>query len=180
MMVRFKVTTGASIPEVAKEFGVSDATVERVLSFAKKAGLVAQMEDQILQELLPAAKTAVKLGLEDTDNVQEAAKLGMDLMKALVPSMKKTPAGGKASNDSNELANYIANLRAESDPGNVIDGEIAGSAPAALPPAAESADAEGHDASPRGIAAGVSIQPQEPANLGPGSEQRGAQSAEGE
>jgi hypothetical protein len=180
MMVQFKVKTGASIKKVAEEFGVSETTVERVLSFAKKAGLVAQMEDQILQELLPAAKTAIKRGLEDEDNPIEAAKIGMDLMKSLVPSMKKSNPTAKATSGESDLASYIAQLRSTDEPnGNVLDGEVIVPALGALEAGPASSAPQGDDESAGGDADGQRAESTEPESLGPGVSQRTGQDVEG-
>jgi hypothetical protein len=145
MMVQFKIKTGATIPEVAKEFGVSENTVKRNLSFVKRAKLLADLEDRILNELGTAAFDAIKNALTDTDAPSiEKGKLGLETFKGFIPGFQKKqgPAPVQAGDD---LASYIATLRAaEGENDNVIDGEtVEGSAQRALPAAEAQPPAEG-------------------------------------
>jgi biotin operon repressor len=167
MMMEFKIKTAASANEIAKEFGVSRKTVERTLSYAKKAGLLVEIEDRILAELMPAAHKAILAGLADSENPIEAAKIGMDLLKAGVPMLKKTQGPAKAAGDD-ELDAYIAQLRADGP--DVIDAdELPAAADATLltlPPAAQTPTPQG-DASPaRGDADGSGALAPEPTSVG--------------
>lgn len=137
-----------SVATIAKEFNVSEKTVTRTLSWAEKAGIVADAEDKILRELLPAAHKALKRALEDEENKQEAGKLGFQLFQT---TLGKPAKGDKVSkhDESDELAKHIAFLRGGH---GVADGEVITSEPLGALPAAKTQDGhQGLDA-PTGLA----------------------------
>lgn len=122
-MLEYRLQNGASMKQIAEKFNVSVATTERVLSYARKAGLVAEAEDRILNELVPAAHKAIMTGLTDTEHPQDAAKLGIEVFKGTVPSFGKRPQGkSTSSNDEDALSRAIAEAREQY--GHVLDGEI--------------------------------------------------------
>lgn len=121
-MLEYRVMNAASYRTLAERFNVSEETVRRTLSWAERAGLVAEYEDQLLQELVPLAKAAIKEGLGDSEHKIEAAKIGLELLKGLVPSFGKpkvtTPSNGISEPD--DLARHIESLRG---PQGVIEGQ---------------------------------------------------------
>lgn len=158
-MLEMKVTKSATYADIAKEFGVNEQTVLRTFNWAKKAKLLAQLEDKLLENLLPSAATAVEQALKDGDKVQEAGRLGLDLMKLLIPSMKKDKSG--PSNPNEDLAKYIADLR-NADDGDVIDGQVETDPERTLPAAETQSPPQGDAPSPGGISAGDVVEPLEP------------------
>lgn len=131
---------GSNLNEIAAEFRVSRRTVERTLSWAKKAELIVEIEDKILQELVPAAHSAILAALTDTDNPQEAGKLALELFKGTVPGFGKTkPKDSGPGNPSDELSRYIEQFRTGE---GVINGSVADSPLLFDPSAAKTADAE--------------------------------------
>lgn len=119
-----------SVPlkDIAAEFNVTIRTVERNLDYAKRAGLIVQFEDRILQELVPAAIETFKKAIED-GNVEIAKEVFKGTGFLLRPS-EKVPAKGSmdlAENESLEV--YIRKIRG----GGQND-----SADPALPPAGTS------------------------------------------
>lgn len=166
MMVQFRVRNNASIAEVAKEFGVSEKTVHRQMAWVKRAGVIAEMEDKILTELMPEAHKAIKVALQDDEHKQEAGRLGIELFKGVVPGFKKAANAGPIA-QVNELERYLEEIRSES--GDIIDGEVEGTTLRLEPPAAQSAPAEG-DAEPVGRnTTGNSTQSPESSSVGLGS-----------
>lgn len=128
MMMERKLKGNVSNAVIAKEFNVNPATVERTLSWAKRAGLIVNYEDKILQELMPLAHQALKKALEK-GNVEVA----LELLKGMLPTFaKKTAGNGPTATSGNELASYIDQLRSEL---GVIEGELANESTKALPPA---------------------------------------------
>jgi len=121
---------GKTMKQVAEEFGVSENTVERTLSWAKKAELVVQAEDKILRELVPAAQKAL-LAVLAGENDDVKAKAALEIFKGTLPSFAKKPTvTGASSGTDSDLSTYINTLR----DGLIADGEIVGRAdsPAAL------------------------------------------------
>lgn len=99
---------GSSYRDIATEFNVSEDTVERTLSFAKKAGLIASFEDRILQELMPAAIETYKKAMEN-GNVAIATEVFKGTGFLLKPQEKaKTPV---AEAEDSTLEIYITKLR---------------------------------------------------------------------
>jgi len=138
MMLEHQIRHSASRATIAKEFNVSINTVDRTLSWAKKADLLTKVEDKVLQELVPAAHKAILKALSDEDNPQKAGKLAIDVFKGMVPGFTKVSKGDASPTDpTGELARYVEQLR--SDLG-VLDGELEGD-PLSLEPAASEAEA---------------------------------------
>lgn len=115
---------GASRPEIAKEFRVSEKTIARTLSWAKQAQLLVEVEDQILSDLLPAAVKAVKTALaSDTATDIDKGKLAIELFKGSIPGFGKKPADqAKSTAPGEDLASYINRFRTGE---GVLDGEFA-------------------------------------------------------
>jgi hypothetical protein len=136
--------------EIARAFNVHVNTVRRTLSWAERAGVIADFEDKILQELIPAAHKAVLKGMNQEDNPIEAAKIGLEIFKGAVPGFGKAKTGPKGNyvDPDDDLSAHIALLRAQS---GVLDGEI-GPHPE-LPPA---------PAAPEGIEEGPDLPPGRP------------------
>ena len=139
MMLEYRIKNAASLEEIAKEFNVAPKTVQKNLTWARKAGLVADAEDKILQELVPLAHEAIKKALASNDP-EVAGKFGIEIFKGTMSGFQKKPANTVTSTGGDDLDTYLAALRAES---NVIDGETLESKPQrALPPAETSASEE--------------------------------------
>lgn len=120
---------GRTNKEVAEAFNVSEDTVVRTLSWAKKAELVVQAEDKILRELVPAATQAIKDVLTGT-NDEVKAKTALDIFKGTLPSFAKGKSSNGSSNpDSGNLASYIETLRNNL----LVDGDVLGSSNDGLP-----------------------------------------------
>jgi hypothetical protein len=166
---------GKSIAQIAQEFNVSHDTVTRTLSWAKKAELVVEMEDKILQELLPAAKTAITEVLAGS-NDEVRAKTAIRIFESALPSFTKTTKspGAPTSNES-DLGSYIASLRdAAQQLEGVVDGEVSpartltggaeGKTQLALPPATETVTEEGLPVPSEGAESAVDA----PGNTGDG------------
>lgn len=120
---------GKTNKEVAKAFNVSEDTVERTLTWAKKAELVVQAEDKILRELVPAAQTAI-LAVLQGDDLEVKAKTALEIFKGTLPSFAKgKPNAGPTVSDAGSLSSYIDSLRNELS----IDGTVVGGDSVALP-----------------------------------------------
>lgn len=128
--------------QIAAAFNVHPDTVAKTLKWAEKAGLIADVEDKILQELVPAAHKAIKTALEDGEHPQEAGKLGLAVFQGVVPGFGKAKPGPtkQSSEDSDDLATYINQLR---------QGDAEDSALKALPPAEAEIVEEGVDVTAR-------------------------------
>jgi hypothetical protein len=125
MMLECKIK-GMTLPSIAKEFRVSEDTVKSTLSWARKAGLVAQQEDKILSELIPASHNAILDLLTSGESPVEAAKISLEIFKGMLPGFgkKNTVSPAKVS-DNDELAAYINQLRGGHPESGVLEGEVA-------------------------------------------------------
>src|SRR5690606_24658505 len=93
--------------------------------YAKKAGLIVQAEDKILEELVPAAHGALKRALNDSDNVQLAGQLGLKVMEGALPGFGKKNASKTSVSDPNDsLAKAIEEARVLY--ADALDGELVG------------------------------------------------------
>lgn len=113
---------GASNSDIAQEFKVSKDTVERSLSFAKRAGLVTQFEDQILQDLVPEAIKAFKKAMENGDTT-----VALEVFKGTGLLLRPSEKVVAPKSDEGDLASYIKQIRLPNGPNQ-----------SALPPASES------------------------------------------
>ena len=119
-IVQMKIT-GHSNAKIAKELNLSVKTVERELTYAHKARIFVDVEQRILQELVPRAIEAIKAALEDGDS-----ETALDVLKSIgaLPDVR-TPKTEIQSKESDELQLAIAEARNQKliDEGTV-DGEI--------------------------------------------------------
>lgn len=146
-MLEFRITNAASLKEIAEKFNVTPKTVSKNLTWARRAGHIADAEDKILQDLIPLAHDAIKTALSKGD-----AAVALEIFKGVLPGFGKKPATVTATG-GDDLDTYLTQLRAAHaiDAGDAIDGEIAeGSPQRALPAAAESLAAQGNDESAGG------------------------------
>ena len=119
-MVEGKVMHNMTNKDLATEFKCSIDTVERTLTWAKRADIFATFEDKIVQELIPLAHTAIRDALTDGN-----AKIAVEVFKGL--NLLRT---GQAVSNSiqkiqeDDLAVYIAAKREKAQLlENTIDGE---------------------------------------------------------
>jgi hypothetical protein len=106
-MVEGKVLRNLNNAELAKEFHCSVDTVERTLTWAKRADIFATFEDKIVQELIPLAHDAIKSALAEGN-----AKIAVEVFKGL--NLLRTgpaAAGSLAAAKEEDLAAYIAAKR---------------------------------------------------------------------
>lgn len=135
MILEHKVKNNSTYAELGKEFNVSEDTVRRSLTFAKRAGLIVKYEDRILEELVPAAIIAIRAALEDGD-----AQVALEIFKGTVPGFSKTPKTVATNDSSSDLSRYIEQMRAELELGpesnspRAIEGEILSPDPPATTP----------------------------------------------
>lgn len=167
MMLEFKIKNGASHEAVAKEFGVSVSTVNRMLSQSKRAELIAGLEDKVLSELMPAAHQAIVDALQDGDASSiEKAKIGLELFKGAMPGFGKKATG--PSSDGNELQRYLDQFRNGNGvlEGEVASGAVEGQSLRALPPAEAELASQGADVPDSPVEPGSSDAPGRPAPVG--------------
>lgn len=106
-MVEGKVMRNMSNTDLAREFNCSVDTVERTLSWAKKADIFASYEDKIVQELIPLAHTAIRDALADGN-----AKIAVEVFKGLnLLKSGPAPIGSTQRAQEDDLASYIAAKR---------------------------------------------------------------------
>jgi hypothetical protein len=106
-MVEGKVMRNKTNRELAEEFHCSVDTVERTLTWAKRADIFATYEDKIVQELIPLAHSAIRDALADGN-----AKIAVEVFKGL--NLLRTgpaAAGSVARVADDDLAAYIATKR---------------------------------------------------------------------
>ena len=167
MMLEFKLKNNATSDTVAKEFGCSVSTVNRMLSQSKRAELIAGLEDKVLSELMPAAHKAIVDALQDGDASSiEKAKIGIELFKGALPGFGKKANG--PSSDGNELQRYLDQFRNGEGllEGEVASGAVEGQPLRALPPAEAQDAAPGAVASDSDVTFGPSDAPERSEDLG--------------
>ena len=162
-MLEARVKQSKTLKQIAAEFNVSENTVKRTLSWARKADLVVEAEDRILQELVPAAHNAL-IDVLKGDNDKAKAAAAIAVFKGILPSFEKAKAGRPSdANGGDELGKYIEKLRSGL---GVVEGEIEGRDVRALPAATEADSAEGPAESDRGDAAGDGTSEERPKDVG--------------
>lgn len=98
---------GLSRREIAEKFRVSESTVDRALDWVKRANLVTQFEDRILQELVPEAIETFKRALKKDDT-----EVARDVFKGLGLLLKPQERATKSpSEEGEDLEIYIRKLR---------------------------------------------------------------------
>jgi hypothetical protein len=144
MMLEYRIKNAASLEQIAKEFNVAPKTVQKNLTWARRAGLVADAEDKILQELVPAAHEALKKALTVGD-AETAGRLAIEVFKGTISGFKKTPHTTVSDTGGDDLGTYLAQLRADNSNANAIDGELVeGTAQRALPAGPEASVEKGN------------------------------------
>jgi predicted transcriptional regulator len=108
-MIEAKVSKGMTNAEIAKDFGVHERTVERTLSWAKKADLFIQYEDRLMSELLPLAHETLRTALGPNGDPKVALKIyeGTNILK------KDHPKTAAVVKEEDDLASYINRKRLE-------------------------------------------------------------------
>ena len=102
-----KVLEGRSLQEIAERHGVDKRTVSRALTWADRANIFIEIEDQILHELAPLAVDALKHALQ-TENDPNVA---LEILKGLNIIKKTHAVTGKEVKEQNDLAGYIDKIR---------------------------------------------------------------------
>jgi hypothetical protein len=102
---------GYSLKEVAEMFRVSDDTVVRTLTYAKRAGILVEAADNLLRTIQPLAETAIVDALKDRD-VDPVAKanIALRLYEGVGLLGNKGKPSGTHSDDS-ELERAMKDLR---------------------------------------------------------------------
>lgn len=117
MMIQMKLM-GKTNVAIAKEFNLTTMTVDRSLTRAKKAGLFVQLEQKIMDELIPAGFKALKTAMEDGD-----AETAMELFKSLgILKDPKAPKTEAEVVEDNELQKAISEQRTLQE--TTFDGEV--------------------------------------------------------
>jgi len=125
MMLDYKLRNGATNADVAKEFKISERTVERTFTWMKKAELVTKAEDKALSELVPLAHAAIKQAMEG-DDAKLAAEMALEVFKGLLPSFSKKTVAAPVSVGGPNLDDYISQLRGELEQRGLVEGEVVG------------------------------------------------------
>lgn len=121
---------GHSIREVAEMFRVSDDTVQRTLTYARRAGILVEHSDTILQRMVPLAETAIIDALKSTEvDILSKAQLGMKLYEGVgLLGNKGKPSG--ALDGDNDLAKAMQELRQKAELyANTTEGELVSGSP---------------------------------------------------
>jgi hypothetical protein len=150
MMLEFKLRNNATNAQVGKEFNMSEKSVNQTFSWMRKAGLIAQAEDKVLQELVPLAHNALKAALTQTDDLELASQRAIDIFKGMLPAFSKKPTVTKDAPQGGDLSSYIDELRkgelSDSESADrAIEGEVVGALPAAASSHYPEGDADADD-----------------------------------
>jgi hypothetical protein len=113
---------GKTIPQVAKAMGLAEKTVDRTLSWAKRAGVYTEEQDIILQEMVPLARNVLLQALREGD-----VSIALEVYKGTELFGRKSGAkgGSQGGGDEDELERWINSRRRQaSDRENSVDGEL--------------------------------------------------------
>jgi hypothetical protein len=100
--------------DIATEFNVKEDTVDTEISWAKKQGLVANYENQILNELVPAAIKTVKAAVAAGD-----VKAALEILKGSgVLHTKPAPPGGPPDGGAESLEIYVRKIAPQGEANN--------------------------------------------------------------
>lgn len=157
---------GYSNTEVSRMFQVSVDTVERVLSYAKRANILAERSDAILQRLLPLSEDAIveALKAKDVDPVARA-QIALKVYEG-TGLMGPKASKGEISGGDDELSRAMKELRAKAkELEDTSEGELVSGLPQRLIADGTSPQAAG--------AVGENIQ--EPSDLPSGAAENGAE-----
>lgn len=100
---------GFTKKQLAEKFRVSDTTIGRALDWVKRAGLVTQFEDRILQELVPESIETFKRVLKKDD--QLAADVARDVFKGVGLLLKPQEKAQAPTGEGEDLEIYIRKIR---------------------------------------------------------------------
>lgn len=126
-IIAMKVDQNMTTKAIAEQMNLSHDTVERTMSWAKKAGLLVKYEDRILAEIVPKAIEALKTALDDGDGELAMKVLQNTLWLSQQGSKKTTGASAPAGDHEDDLSAYIARIRQKaSEEEEVADGVIIG------------------------------------------------------
>ena len=158
---------GLSNGAIAKKHNVNVKTVAKTLTWAEKAKIFVELEDELLQGLAPLAIDALKHALAEKHDAQAA----LEVLKGLNLLKKSHPITAKEVQDSSDLFLYVQQIREKAElDAATVEGQhelIPGYSPELLqlPPASadgriegegvdpgQSADPESHDSSDAGRA----------------------------
>lgn len=103
-MVRERIM-GNSPAEIAEKFQVSKKTVERTLTYAKRAGLIVEESDRILEDMVPLARGVLIQALQDGD-----VTVALEVYKGTGLFGAKGKTHG-VNTDDDELLRHIERLR---------------------------------------------------------------------
>ena len=107
--MKSRVFKGQSNREIAKDHGVSRNTVERTLTWAERAGIFVELEDQLVADIAPVALMTIKHALEHDKN----ADVALEILKGLNILKKNHPITAKEVKDQDDLASYITAARVQ-------------------------------------------------------------------
>ena len=119
---------GKQNQEIADEMGVSENTIRRSLTYAERAGVFIELEDELLQKVAPAAVKAVMSACEDGD-----AAVALEVINGLLLLQKNNQKAQqfiqKTGNNvgGGDLLAYAHKLRLEiEERENTLNGAIVG------------------------------------------------------
>lgn len=120
-MIQARVQDGMSKKEIAEKFNVSTKTVERTLTWAKKADLFVEYEDRLMTDLLPLAYEALKSALGPDGD----PKIAIQILKGLNLLKTDHPKTVQQVTQEQNLADYIAAKREQAQLEEMTeDGEL--------------------------------------------------------
>lgn len=126
---------GNSVKKVAEMFQVSEDTVQRTLTYAKRAGILVERSDTILQRMVPLAETAIIEALKDRDvDPVTRANIALKIYEGVgLLGNKGKPSG--ALDGDNELSKAMQELRERAElEASTTEGELVSGPPQRLLP----------------------------------------------
>lgn len=136
-MLEMKILEGKTNKEIAKEFRLSEITVQKAMTLARKGDIVVSFEDKLMNELLPLAHNALIGALQDGN-----VKAALEIYKGAGVIRPHTQVTSAQASSDHDLSAYIVKKRQLALlEENTFDAQFTPSEPLALPEAPDSADA---------------------------------------
>lgn len=123
MIVQMLLTKNMNYNEIAAKLNMDRETVERRMIWAKKANILVDLENQMMNELVPSGMKAIKTAMEDGD-----AETALELFKCLGilkdPRVQKTQVQVQ---EEDELSKAILEAKEKRELlEGTVDGELIG------------------------------------------------------
>jgi predicted DNA-binding protein (UPF0251 family) len=151
-MMRLQAFEGLTYIQIAERLKVSEKTVERTLTWGRRANLFIEAKDRVLQELVDPAISRARAELinaDGTPNMDGDPNVAIKLLEGIGIIGTKRPDEGDRDSEGRSLADYIAEKRKRAQElEETVDGQLIEDAERLLADAQRRLDAPREDPRP--------------------------------